>query len=764
MLEVVWLLAAIELNGARISQGAQVAITDTHCLIETAAVSSVLTPSALRDQAVAGVFSVAPRLCSFDAAENLLRVRLPQEALGQRTLMLSPASGNLSVALLHDQTALIDHPEFSSQPMPETIPSAAFDVFLGSGLRGLGTVLAHGPWSLQRLSQQGQGGQRFERATGEYFFAQGAQIRVGDFRSERGADQLLGEYRGVYATNRAAPLRGEGKAEAFLAVSNPSRVQFFDRNGTPVYSSEILLPGNYQIQGYGASAVPGFLEARLIDVNGITQSVSLPWSADRRLLSKNQIEWEVFHATPRQLSGTLDDQALTSLSLRHGMSSTLTLGLYADWSADSHRWAAEASTRAIPGLIATGAAGQSCGFLSVSSASSSNALTAPDATDSTTTPQGESSCTPTWLIEARSKIPRSLTLIASVSRTSDPITGLAPTLVAQLGLSGALTQHLSGALTHAISQPDQGAAQHVTALSGSYRLNPQASLQFQARRHLTDDGQAWSGYLGLSFYWSARRTSISTALNHRAATGGNAASDSLTLQAGISPEGLYGAQLNVAHTEDKTPRSDAFLRYASRQGDVSLRADTLNARATWSASSRLWVTTERITLAPTGDDNLVIQHLGLPDIRVIHQGRDPELAGANGLVVFRKAPPWTETRYTIDPKSIPFGYHLAASSVRIPLAANRAYSVDYRPLWTRSQTWRISGVETLDLAIDHPPQSAAGRPVFMTPDGYLDLQSETELPLTMQDRLGRLLNCVKPAESRPLDAEISLRCSPPAVL
>jgi hypothetical protein len=748
MLEVVWLLAAIELNGARISRGAQVAITDTHCLIETVAVSSALTPSMLRDHDVSGVFTIAPQRCSFDAAENLLRVRLPQEALGQRTLMLSPASGNLSVALLHDQTALIDHPEFASQPMPETIPSAAFDVFLGSGLRGLGTVLAHGPWSLQRLSQQGQGGQRFDRTTGEYFFAQGAQIRVGDFRSERGADQLLGEYRGAYATNRAAPLRGDGKAEAFLAVSNPSRVQFFDRNGTPVYSSEILPPGNYQIQGYGASTVPGFLEARLIDVNGITQSVSLPWSADRRLLSQHQLEWEVFHAAPRQLSGTLGDQTLTSLSLRRGMSSNVTLGLHADWSADGRRWAVEASTRAIPSLIATGAVGRSCGAFALSGG----------------TPQGESSCTPTWLLEARSKILQSSSLIASVSRASDPLTGLAPTLVAQLGLSGALSQQFSGALTHAISQPDQGAAQHVTTLSGSYRLHPQASLQFQARRHLTDEGQAWSGFLGLSFYWSTRRTSISTALNHRAATNGNAASNSLTLQAGISPEGPYGAQLNVAHTADTTPRSDAFLRYANRQGDVSLRADTQTARTTWSASSRLWVTTERITLAPTGDDNLVIQHLGLPDIRVIHQGRDPEVAGANGLVVFRKAPPWTETRYTIDPKSIPFGYHLAASSVRIPLAANRAYSVDYRPLWTRSQTWKISNLEALDLAIDRPPQSQEGRPVFMTPDGYLDLQSETELPLTLHDRLGRRLICVKPAESQPLDAEISLRCSAPAVL
>jgi hypothetical protein len=52
----------------------------------------------------------------------------------------------------------------------------------------------------------------------------------------------------------------------------------------------------------------------------------------------------------------------------------------------------------------------------------------------------------------------------------------------------------------------------------------------------------------------------------------------------------------------------------------------------------------------------------------------------------------------------------------------------------------------------------------MTPDGYLDLQSETELPLTTTDRQGRAMRCNKPPDSQALDAEISLHCSAPAVL
>ncbi len=242
-------------------------------------ISPAVSPAIAKQYRQGEHWVINPDYCSYHEADNLLRIQLPQEFLAAKGLTMGDPTGDLSIAILHDPEILSQRPEFASQPTPRTLASAAFDLFLGSGLRGLGATLAQGPWSMQFLNQRSAGAHRLDRATAEYFSPTGGQIRIGDFRTDYGAEQIFGEFRGLFITNRAAPLRGYGKAEANLAIRSPSRVQFFDRHGVAIYSSEILAPGNYQIQGYGASTVPGFLEARLIDINGVTQSITLPWSA-----------------------------------------------------------------------------------------------------------------------------------------------------------------------------------------------------------------------------------------------------------------------------------------------------------------------------------------------------------------------------------------------------------------------------------------------------------------------------------------------------
>ena len=697
------------------------------------AMAKAVTAAHLKAHQKDAVWSVPASHCALDESEGLLRIRLPQQALAARELVLGTPSGTMSVALLHDPNALARQPEFMAQPATRTIPSAAFDLFAGSDLRGLGTVLANGPWSLSALQQRSGASSPRSRATAEYFFANGAQLRAGDFRTDFGAEQRFGEFRGLLATNRAAPLRGEGKAEAQLAITNPSRVQFFNRSGVPVFSSEILLPGNYQIQGYGASTIPGFLEARLVDINGVTQTVALPWSADRRLLSSQQVEWEAFVGRPRDLAGGIHAPPLVSARLRYGLHQLFTLGLHAEQHESDRRQTVELNSRAIPSLITTAALGQSC---------------------------IDQRCNTNWLAEARATLGKGLTGIAAINHITTLVPEPTSQRSAQISITGALTPTLTGAVYLTASDAGTGPAVHAKTISASLKLSGQSSLQIQARHQLlANDTSGWSGFVGLTMFFSKHNTSVSSALNLRPPSNSGQANPELTLGASLSTPGLYGPQVNASQSLGEAHRTDAFARYASPYGDGSMRADSMSQKLSWSGSTRLWITAERIVFAPAGEDNLVIQHIGQSSVGVRHAGRDRQISDAQGLAVFKKAPPWTDTVYDIDSRSLPFGATLAAHRVKIPLAANRAYLVDYRNLWSQAQHWRIAKLDSMELPEPIIALDRHQRRVFVAADGYVDLQSADALPLMLTNRHGELLHCAPVTSPVASGTETVLNCA-----
>ena len=169
MLEAVWLLAAVEINGALVSRGASIQLSEHRCAVEAAMISPAVSPAIAKQYRQGEHWVINPDYCSYHEADNLLRIQLPQEFLAAKGLTLGDPTGDLSIALLHDPGILSQRPEFASQPTPRTLASAAFDLFLGSGLRGLGATLAQGPWSMQFLNQRSAGTQRLDRATAEYF-------------------------------------------------------------------------------------------------------------------------------------------------------------------------------------------------------------------------------------------------------------------------------------------------------------------------------------------------------------------------------------------------------------------------------------------------------------------------------------------------------------------------------------------------------------------------------------------------------------------
>ncbi len=715
MLDLVWLLAAIELNGGLVSRADRYALTEKACLIESRSLRSALAEKAQQDHRQGSALVFPREQCDFDAAETLLRLKVPLESLAGRQIQLGSNPSLMSVALLHDNTKLQTHPDYQSQPVAENIPAAAFDLFLGSGLQGSAVTLSRGPslfaWSAQRTTD----GQRYARGTIDHLFPEGGLAQLGDLRTTVGAEQRFAELRGLSLTNRAPVLRGDGKAEATLRVPSPARIQFYDRHGTAIYASEILAPGNYQIQGYGASTTPGFLEARLVDINGQTQRIFIPWSADRRLLSARAMEWELAFGRPRELTQKLSQEEMVTARLHYGLSSQQTIGIRTDQFAGQTRLMTEISSRALLGAIGTLAAGQSC---------------------------AKNQCKDLWLIETRAAVGRRSQLMASLGQLTAADAPLAQQITGQFSLTGALNSRTSAAFylsTVSTENQQQQRSQHISL---NFRVTNRTHLQAQLR---SDNAAGlppkWFGYVGLSFALPDRQSTVNTSLGLRSQPAANESRQVLTTEITAGRPDPFKPTLSLSQVQDKQERSQAFLRYPSRYADISVRADSMTQSAAWSASTRFWVTPKGSGFGRVGEDNLVIQDLGIPSVKIHQAGRDAQITNEYGVAFFRQVPPWTEARFTLDPKTIPFGINLASSQIRIPMASHRAYFVSSRAMITEAQVWRIAEPERLSLERYRIALDRHQRRIFISPDGYVDLQSHDTLPILIHLESGQWAQC-----------------------
>lgn len=715
MLDLVWLLAAIELNGGLVSRADRYVLTETTCVIESRMLRYALSDKAQKDHRQGSVLVFPREQCDFDPAETLLRIKVPLESLAGRRIQLGSNPLLMSVALLHDNTRLQTHPDYQSQPLAENIPAAAFDLFLGSGLQGSAVTLSRGPSLLAWSSQRTSNGQRYARATIDHLFPQGGLIQVGDLRTTLGPEQRFAELRGLSLTNRAPVLRGDGKAEATLQVPSPARIQFYDRHGTAIYASEILAPGNYQIQGYGASTIPGFLEARLVDINGQIQRIFIPWSADRRVLSAGALEWEVAFGRPRESTQHLSHDQMMTARLHYGLSSQQTIGIRADQFAGQTRLVTEISSRALLGAIGTLAAGQSC---------------------------ADSLCRDLWLIEIRAALGRRSQLMASLGRLTGTDLPTSDQMIGQMSVSGAINSRSSVAFYLSTSRTEDQQEQRSQIASLNFRITPKTHLQAQLRSDRAAGlSSKWFGYVGVSFALPDKQSTVNTSLGLRGQPAANESRQVLTTEITAGRPNPFKPTLSLSQAHDKQDRSQAFLRYPSHYGDASVRADSITQSAAWSASTRLWVTPRGSRFGRVGEDNLVIQDLGIPSVRIHQAGRDVQITNEQGVAFFRQVPPWTEARFTLDPKTIPFDVNLASSQIRIPMASHRAYLVSSRAMVTQAQVWRIAAPEQFALEHYRIAFDRHQRRVFISPDGYVDLQSQDTLPILIHLQSGQWAQC-----------------------
>jgi hypothetical protein len=723
MLDLVWLVAAIELNGGLVSRGDRYALTENKCVIESKALHAALSETARADHRQGSALVFKREQCQFEPAETLLRLQLPLESLASRRIQFGTNASLMSVTLLHDRARLQNNPDYQSQPVAENIPAAAFDLFLGSGLQGAALSLSHGPRLATFSAQRNIDGKYYTRGTAEHLFESGGLLQAGDLRTTLGIEQRFTELRGLLLTNKAPILRSEGRAEAALQVPLPSRIQFYDRHGTPIYASEILAPGNYQIQGYGASNIPGFLEARLIDINGQTQRIFLPWSADRRLLSRGTTEWEVAGGNPRDASQQLSNSELLSARLHYGLGSGKTIGIRADQFDTQRRLMSEISSRVFLGAIGTLAAGKSC------------------ATER---------CIDLLFIETRAAIGRRAQLITSLGQTATISTSLAKQTTGQLSLTGALNARTSAAFHVSMIHSADQAHQRSHHLSLNFRVTPRVHLQAQLRSDASNGlPSRWFGYMGLSFVLPNQQSTVNTSLGFRGTPTPNESRQVISTEITAGRPDPFKPTISLTQTQEKQARSQAFLRYPAQFGDVSVRADSMAQSAAWSASTRLWLTPKGFRLGRPGEDNLVIQDIGIPAVKIHQAGRDVQVTNQEGLAFFSQVPPWTEARFTLDPRTIPFGVNLATNQIRIPIANYRAYVVSSRATITEAQVWRLAEPENLMLENYRLAIDRRQRRIFISPDGYVDLQSQDALPIQIHLESGQWAECRLVAETRP---------------
>ncbi len=734
MLDLVWLLAAIELNGGLVSRADRYALTEKTCVIESRSLRSALSEKAQQDHRQGSTIIFPREQCEFDPAETLLRIKVPIESLAGRRIQLGSNPSLMSVTLLHDNTRLQTHPDYQSQPLAENIPAAAFDLFLGSGLQGSGVTLSRGPSLLAWSSQRTSGGQRYARATVDHLFPEGGLIQVGDLRTTVGPEQRFAELRGLSLTNRAPVLRGDGKAEATLRVPSPAKIQFYDRHGTAIYASEILAPGNYQIQGYGASTIPGFLEARLVDINGQSQRIFIPWSADRRLLSARALEWELAFGQPRESTQKLTQQEVLAARLHYGFSSQQTIGIRADQFARQTRLMTEITSRALLGAIGTLAVGQSC---------------------------AERKCKDLWLIETRAALGRRSQLMASLGQLTGTESLMSDQIMGQISLTGAINSRTSAAFYLSTNRTEHQQEQRNQYASLNFRITPKTHLQAQLRSDRSAGlPSKWFGYVGVSFALPDRQSTVNTSLGLRSQPAANESRQALTTEITAGRPDPFKPTLSLSQVHDKQDRSQAFLRYPSHYGDVSVRADSMTKSAAWSASTRLWVTPRGTGFGRVGEDNLVIQDLGIPSVRIHQAGRDAQITNEQGVALFRQVPPWTEARFTLDPRTIPFGVNLSSNQIRIPMASHRAYFVSSRAMITQAHVWRITEPEQFVLEHYRIALDRHQRRVFISPDGYVDLQSQDMLPILIHLQSGQWAQCHLANKSSSETGRDALKAAP----
>ncbi|MFZ9313837.1 MAG: hypothetical protein ACO24G_01135, partial [Burkholderiaceae bacterium] len=288
-------LLAIELNGQQVSRGALVHAAPDLCLVQVEALEGHLAPAAVPMVTHEGesFFRLpAPAVCARDEARGQLQVNLPSAWIRPQTLRLS----NIRPA---DPLPLLLGTKSAESPAPiMNLTAAHLDIVadryrqqwaVGASHRGLQLLMTDSPQDQQPA-----------RATLDWLWPSGAALRIGDQVTREGPEQRPRSLRGLSLTSRLQVLRPQGSGQGQVALDAPARLQFFDTQGQPLFSTGLLPAGRYRLEGLGAPTLPGLLTVRVEGLSGQTETLLLPWVASPLLLAEGATHWDLWIGKPSE--------------------------------------------------------------------------------------------------------------------------------------------------------------------------------------------------------------------------------------------------------------------------------------------------------------------------------------------------------------------------------------------------------------------------------------------------------------------------------
>ena len=133
-------------------------------------------------------------------------------------------------------------------------------------------------------------------------------------------------------------------------------------------------------------------------------------------------------------------------------------------------------------------------------------------------------------------------------------------------------------------------------------------------------------------------------------------------------------------------------------------------------------------------------------------------ADGQGRIWFPNAPSWSRPDYRIAAKSLPFYIDWRGGQINLPTTKRRAYRVDHRESWRLQLSSRLN-LPPVVLAGITDIRRQGGAPVSFSPDGYVDLNQPSDLPLLVRSRDGSLRLCGQPQVQPNENGELILDCT-----
>lgn len=315
-----------------------------------------------------------------------------------------------------------------------------------------------------------------------------------------------------------------------------------------------------------------------------------------------------------------------------------------------------------------------------------------------------------WQLELGARCPSScqaqagLSAQASMGRLALIQLGLNSESGGQLILSGSPLPQTSLALSLSAQQRN---------FQLNWTLNPRdrLSLRYIQQGSLTTVGIQWSRSLGRSVSMSASSRSEGPELQ---LSGQPAQAEDLGWSLRTQQRGLELGAWQQRSWGD-------WSVVASRPAQGS------QTRLQAQLATRLWMVSDRWHLGPIGDYNLVEIETGQPGIELLDSAGQAVRADAEGVAAFTRAPAFAEVEFRPNLRSLSLTQAPPFQVLTMSLRQKRAYRVAARPSAAPQKSFRLRWEESRSLPL---LRDALGSPVYLTPDGYLDLQPSHKQPLT----------------------------------